>query len=99
MMRARRAGKVTPRALRARLSDHDMAIAVALPERGPASAIAAMVPGRGPALAIAAMVPERGPALAIAAMDRGSVIVAAGALVVVDADRVDVRSARFVSIT
>jgi hypothetical protein len=37
--------------------------------------------------------------MAIAAMDRGSVIVAAGASVAEGADRVDARSARSVSIT
>jgi hypothetical protein len=93
-MRALRADDLTAHAPRAHVpkahpSGHDMAIAVALPARARALATAASV----------AMARVRGHALVIAAMDRGSVTVAAGALVAVDADRVGARSARFVSIT
>jgi len=87
--RARRAGNLTPHAPRARLSDHDMAIAVAHHAKVPASVTAASV----------VMAPVRGHDMAIAAKDRGSVTVAAGASVAVDVDRVGARSARSVSIT
>ena len=84
-MRVLRAGDLMPHALRARLSDHDMAIVAARR-------------ASDRALVIAAMARAKGHDMAIAVRDRGSAIVVADASVDADADRVAARSAHSVSI-
>jgi hypothetical protein len=82
--RVLRVDDLTPRALRARLSDHALAIAAARHVRDHALVIA--VTGRAKAHALATVA-------VIAVKDRGSVIVAAGASAVVDVAHEGVRSA------
>jgi hypothetical protein len=84
-MRVLRVDDLMPHVPRAYPSGHGLVIAVDLPARD--RALATVVTARA-----------RDHDLAIAAMDRGLVIVVAGALVAVDADRVAARFARSVSI-
>lgn len=92
-MRVLRVGKLVRHAPRARLSDHDMAIAVGLRARVPASVTAA-------ASAATALVKghDMATVVVIALRDHGSAIVAAGASVVADAARVAAKYARSASI-
>ena len=98
-MRVPRADDLTPHALRARLSDHNLVIAAARLVKDRALVIAARLV-RDHALAIAATARVRGHALAteigIVVMGRDSVV--AGDLVVVVVGRVDARFAHSVSI-
>ena len=91
--RVLRVGSLTPHALRARLSDHGLAIVARLAkDHASRTAVASVATAhaRGHDLAIVVVTAPR---------DRGSAIVAAGASAVVVVDRAGARCALSVSIT